>query len=67
MMKSIAFTTCPAADIARASRFYEQALGLEVARVLRAARIEWDIGAVLSRLAAILRASVKIPRTTSIS
>lgn len=44
MIKNIAFTMYPVTNIARARKFYEQDLGLRVARVFQEAWIEYDIG-----------------------
>lgn len=44
MIKCIAFTTYPVTDIARARKFYEQDLGLRIARVFQEAWSEYDIG-----------------------
>jgi extradiol dioxygenase family protein len=44
MITSIAFTMYPVTDLGRARRFYEQDLGLRVARVFQDAWVEYDVG-----------------------
>lgn len=43
MIKSIAFTMYPAADLARARDFYERLLGLHPSREFGSAWIEYDL------------------------